>query len=131
MTKHEAKFGMLFRHWIFANPMFPAAFELKQTNGDSIPFSAVPEHQLDALIAAENNKGILYKAPDDSRGVKPFDYFYLNNADGFVVIRYPTHFVMIRVLDFKTERDKSQKEGERKSLTFQRAKEIAYKVVKI
>ena len=61
------------------------AFELKQTQTDSISFSAVKEHQIDALLAASSSKGLLYKGPDDSAGVKPFDFFYLRYADAFVI----------------------------------------------
>ncbi len=122
MKKREANFGILFRHWIKANPMFNSAFELKQTTTNSIPFSDVQEHQLEALMAVQINKsGLLYKIPDDSRGVKPFDYVYLKNALAFVVIKYPTCFVLIEPQKFLNERDSSK----RKSLTSERAKAIS------
>ena len=120
MIRREAIFGNLFRHWLMANPRFSSAFELKQTTGTSLPFSAVPDHQLDALRAANNN-GLLYKAPDDSAGVKPFDYFYLRNAPAYVVIRYRGFFVLIAIETFLHEKKMSK----RKSLTGSRAKEIS------
>lgn len=124
--KREQKFTVLFRHWLMANPMWSAAFELKQTITDSIPFSDIKEHQLDALLAAaEGDKGLLYKAPDDSRGVKPFDLFYLRNSDAYIVVKYPDGFVIIDVTAFIKEK----KESKRKSLTWDRACEIAWKVV--
>ncbi len=129
MMKREAKFTQLFRHWLKANPDFThlsAAFELKQTTSSSIPFSAVEEHQIDALCAAQGTGGILYKAPDDSRGVKPFDLFFLKRARAFVVIKFPKHFEIITIGTFLLERDK----GERKSLTAGRAKEISVVSVK-
>lgn len=123
MKKREADFGTLFRHWLKANSehFFSAAFELKQTTGDSIPFSSVAEHQLDALQATRTPNGLLYKAPDDSRGVKPFDYFYLKNAPSFVVIKYPKHFEIINVETFMLEKGRSK----RKSLTSARARAIS------
>lgn len=121
MKKREADFGILFRSWLKANPMFSGAFELKQTTGNSIPFSSVAEHQIDALLAARSDKGILYKAPDDSRGIKPFDYFYLRNTPSFVVIKYPKHFDIIGVDTFLLEKERSK----RKSLTADRAKAIS------
>ncbi len=131
MIKREAKFTVLFRHWLMANPMWSAAFELKQTTNDSLPFSAVQEHQLDALLAvSEGAKGLLYKAPDDSRGVKPMDLLYLRNADAYVVIKYPEFFCLIDVDAFIKEKEKSNKKGNRKSLTSDRAQAIAYKVIK-
>lgn len=128
MMKREAKFTQLFRHWLKANPdfCFSAAFELKQTTSSSIPFSAVEEHQLDALSAALTKTGILYKAPDDSRGVKPFDLFYLRMARAYIVIKFPKHFEIITVETFLMEKMRSEK----KSLTAGRAKEISVVSVK-
>lgn len=122
MKKREADFGTLFRHWLKANPMISAAFELKQVKSNAMPFSAVKEHQIDALMAVQSKQGILYKAPDDSRGIKPFDFFYLRNALAFIVIKYPKFFVLIEPEDFIKERDVLSK---RKSLTSARAKAIA------
>ena len=122
MIKREANFTVQFRHWLMANPMYSAAFELKQTTTDSIPFSDVKEHQLEALLTVKHGKkGLLYKAPDDSRSIKPFDLFYLNNTGAYVVIKYPKGFVIIDINDFIQEKEQSK----RKSLTWQRAKEIA------
>ncbi len=126
MKKREADFGSTFRHWLRANPLLNAAFELKQTTGNSIPFSVVKDHQVAALQAADSDVGILYKAPDDSRGVKPFDFFYLRRALAFIVIKYPKFFVIIDIETFIKERDVISK---RKSLTAGRAKEIASFVV--
>lgn len=106
--------------------MYSAAFELKQTQTDSLPFSDVQEHQLLALKAAEG-EGILYKAPDDSRGVKPFDFFYLRFATSYIVIRYPHCFVLILVRVFIHESVLSA----RKSLTVKRARDLATVVVEL
>lgn len=122
MKKREADFGLLFRHWLKANPLRTScAFELKQTTEDSLPFSSVKEHQIDALMASWSYNGLLYKAPDDSRGIKPFDYFYLRFAQAYIVIRYPDCFVLIEPMTFLHEKEKSK----RKSLTSARAREIA------
>lgn len=118
--KREAKFTQLFRHWLKANPMYSSAFELKQTTTNSIPFSNVQEHQLHALQAAKKD-GLLYKAPDDSAGSKPFDLFYLRHAYAWVVIKYPKAFYLIDVDMFMHEKALSA----RRSLTAQRAAEIA------
>lgn len=123
MKKREADFGTLFRHWLKANPMINAAFELKQTTGNSIPFTDVKEHQIDALLAVSNSKtGLLYKIPDDSMGIKPFDYMYLRQALSFIVIKFPKFFVLIEPEAFIHERDIVSK---RKSLTTERAKAIS------
>lgn len=103
MIKREANFGSLFRHWLMANTYArpSAAYELKQTRTDRIRWDAVKEHQIDALFAAKSpsvdDKGLLYKAPDDSRGMKPFDFFYLHGVEAYVVIRFPEFFCLIDV----------------------------------
>lgn len=121
MQKREAKFTLLFRHWLKANPMPSAAFELKQC-GSCLPFDAVQEHQIDALQAAKSTLGLLYKGPDDSRGIKPVDLFYLRNSLAFVVIRFASlEFSIIDIDTFLLEKKRSK----RKSLTMARAREIS------
>ncbi len=122
MQKREADFGIFFRHWLKAHPMGSCAFELKQTRSHRLPFSAVKEHQLEFLLAAKSNRGILYKIADDSRGIKPFDMFYFRNAEAYVVIKYPECFVMIEPKTFIFERDVLNTE---QSLTAERARKIA------
>lgn len=130
MKKREAEFGKLFRHWLRANPLPSAAFELKQTTTNSIPFDAVQPHQIAALEAARTKEGLLFKGPDDSRGVKPCDYFYLAEAMGVIVIRFPECFCLIHVHHFVEERD-IYSGMKRKSLTVGRAKTIAFRTVEL
>lgn len=120
--KREAEFGSLFRHWLRSQKQWEgsAAFELKQTREHSIPFSDVQDHQIAALEASQAT-GLLYKIPDDSRGVKPFDMVFLQFARAYVVIRYPKFFCLISVGTFTAERDRS----DRKSLIESKAREIA------
>lgn len=124
MIKREAKFTELFRHYLKAHPMYSAAFELKQTIKDYISFNVVKEHQVDALMAAKT-KGILYKIPDDSIGIKPFDMVYLKNSPAYVVIKYPNFFCIIDIETFLLEKQRSKK----KSLSSSRAKEISIKSI--
>lgn len=121
MIKREANFTLLFRHWIKKHPQMSGAYELKQSQTESIPFSVLKEHQEDALLAAKSNSGLLYKAPDDSRGIKPFDLFYLRNCRACVVIKYPKTFEIIDIETWVLEKSKST----RKSLTSARAREIS------
>lgn len=126
MIKREANFGEIFRHYLRAHPWpRPAAFELKQTTANAIAFDSVQPHQINALASANSTLGILYKAPDDSRGIKPFDYFYLVECDAYIVIKYPHFFVVIALVNFLREKQLS----ERKSLTASRAREIAHTTV--
>ena len=127
--RREANFQTLFRHWLKAHhrEFESCAFELKQTTSASIPFDAVAEHQAVALAAVRGRiaRGLLYKAPDDSRGVKPFDFFFLRDAQSYVVIRFPSFFCVIDFGDFEMAR----KTADRKSLTAEYAMRIAQHVV--
>lgn len=127
MQKREANFTLRFRAWLKANPMPSSAFELKQSVTNSLPFGAVQEHQRDALLACKTKGGLLYKAPDDSRGIKPFDLFLLSNSYAWVVIRYPHSFHLIDIDTFLLE----EKRSTRKSLTEDRAQAISTVSVKI
>lgn len=131
MIKSEAKFQTLFNHWLRAGLLKSTkggvAFELKHTRGkDALPFSAVEEHQLDALVAASTT-GFIYKISDESQGYKPFDCFMLRMCPAYVVIKYPDFFVMIPVKKFIQEKARSKM----KSLTGERAKEIAVCIEKM
>ncbi len=128
--KREASFTETFRHWLRANPLpriTGAAFELKQTTGKSIPFSAVEEHQMDALSAVWGNEGLIYKISDESRGYKPFDMVYLRLTAAYIVVKFPGFFCLISASTWGSEKRTSQ----RKSLTAERAREIAEKVVEL
>lgn len=60
------------------------AFELKIVKGKSMPFSAVQDHQVRALLRVESG-GLYHKISDASYGQKPFDCFYLDGLQGYVV----------------------------------------------
>lgn len=127
MIKRESNFTLRFRHYLKANPMPSAAFELKQC-GSSLPFSAVQEHQIDGLRAVKSDHGLLYKGADDSRSIKPFDLFYLRNAPAFVVILFGNQeFSIIDVDTFMLE----SKRSKRRSLTMARARELSTRTISL
>lgn len=133
----EKDFQTKFNRWLRYVYKKTGAFELKITHEKSIPFSAVKDHQVAALLAAKG-EGIAYKISDESSGFKPFDCFFLNNVGGWVVIWYYNNslqrghkrlgdvglerssFYLIDVDDWIQEKSESK----RKSLTEERAKEI-------
>ena len=122
INKREANFTTHFKKWLETHPMESAVFELKQSQTDSMPFNAVKEHQINALKCATiPGAYLLYKIPDDSRGQKPCDLVYFNDARAFVVIKYPQGFVGITIFNFIAEREIST----RKSLLYSRAVDIA------
>lgn len=124
MKKREADFGVLFRHWIKANPRFSCAFELKQTSAKSIPFSALEEHQADYLQAIKGSKGVLIRV----QGVngEP-DYIYLRNHPACIVVKFPGEFSIIDIDAFMLEKKRSI----RKSLTIDQAEKISILTVKL
>lgn len=120
----EKNFQTTFNHWVKNVYRKTAAFELKQTKTNSLAFSSVVEHQVQALYNVRN--GILvYKIPDVGYE-NPFDSFALYQTPAFVVIKYPSFFCMIDINDWINE----VKISDRKSLTDKRAREIATFIVK-
>lgn len=123
--KREANFQVRFNHWVREVYKDTAAFELKQTTGNSIPFSDVVEHQVNALMQAKHGT-LVYKIPD-SGFQNPFDSFCMSGVNAYVVFKYPEFFCLIDIDDFIEE----EMRAERKSLTADRAKEIATTVVSL
>lgn len=86
--RREAQFQILFKRWLTARwGDDSAAFELKRTQEDSLPFNALEIHQKENLIRASMGF-FYYKIPDDSIGQKPFDCFVLSRAKAYVVIAF-------------------------------------------
>jgi len=120
----ERDFGILFRHWIRANPQKTASFELKDTRGeDTFKFCNFEAHQIDYANAIKNGS-VLIRVQGVSG--EP-DYIYMNHAPAYVVIRYPDFFCLIDVDRFVKEEARSR----RRSLVAFRARQIAYKVVEL
>lgn len=59
----EKDFQRKFSHWLKNVYKRTGVFELKQTKTDSIPFSSVVEHQVEALEAVRHAV-LVYKIPD-------------------------------------------------------------------
>lgn len=87
MIKREAQFTTKFRKWLRGKVAAAAvAYEIKITNGNSIPFSAVQEHQIGALKQVKHNF-FSYKIPD-AGWQNPFDLLILSGAESYVVLAY-------------------------------------------
>jgi len=117
--KLEAKHQTKFNHWVKNVFKKTAAFELKQTKENSIPFSAVVPHQVDALLAVR--EGVFNWKIPDAGYQNPFDSFCMVNERAYVVLFYPKSFELIPIQGFILERERSK----RKSLTWERAREIS------
>lgn len=88
MNKVEAKFQILFKHWLQVHwTGGSAAFELKRTLKDSFYIPNLATHQKTALTQAST--GMLYhKISDSGIGQKPFDAFVLKASEAYVVIAF-------------------------------------------
>lgn len=125
MQKREAKFQSLFNKWVKSEFQKTAVFELKQTVNERLPFSRLEAHQANALWHAKHHL-IVYKLPDCGFQ-NPCDSICLRGVSAYVVIRYPQFFCLIDIDVFVKESE----ESEEKSLTSERAKEIAEVCVNI
>ena len=126
MAYKERDFQTLFTKWARNRYQGTAAFELKLARGNSLPFSALEEHQKNALLGARHAQ-IGFKIPDTGY-TNPFDFFTLSRVDAFVVVQFsnptarthPKDFYLIDIDAWCKEEETS----ERKSLTIEKAKEI-------
>lgn len=124
--KKEADFGVKLHKFYKENPSFTCAIETKQTQTDSIPFSAVTEEQLQWALLIRSDKGVLIRIHPFIEGMP--DYIYMRNEPSWICIKYAKRgFVFISPDRFILERDTSK----RKSLLWSRACEIASKIVKL
>lgn len=100
------------------------AFELKLVKGKSMPFSAVAEHQVRALLQVEG-EGLSWKISDFSMEQKPFDFFRIRGVAYVVPVWYVPRVrktaYYIRIGDFVALRNSLS----RKSLTEEMADAIS------
>lgn len=118
--KREARYQVFFNHWLRTAHQKTGAYELKQTQGVSIAFSAVKEHQRRALLIAKHGT-LVHKITDFDIGWKPFDCFSFHKAPAFVVLFFKKNFYLIDIDVFLEE----ERTSTRKSITEQRAKELS------
>ncbi len=123
----EAHFGLVFRKWLKAHSSQynePCTFELKHTRGaGSLPFSALTSEQI-AHASAVSGDGALIRVTGT---IGEPDYVWMMEAPAYVVVRYPSFWCIILVHDFVWERNM----GKKKSLSADRAREIALTIVEI
>ncbi len=133
----EKDFQTLFKHWIANNPPKKAAvYELKLEKTGRLSFDRVYDHQVAGLRQAKY-KGVYHKIADQPAawvggkrvhfgGKKPFDCLFLKNLEAYVVVMFYVPFEKKEAIFIDIDRWVDEKEtSERKSLTLERAKEIA------
>jgi len=113
----------------------PGVYELKLAKGSSLPYSSVADHQIESLWDVWSGKGFFYKIGDNPvfagmntrfHAKKPFDCFYLKSYPAYVGICYYKPRQKRSVLCINIQIFSHSRESDtRKSLTEERAKEIA------
>ncbi len=104
MIKKEAKYQTKFNHWLKEVYKKSAVFELKQTQGSSIPFDSVVPHQIAALTAV-NEGTFVFKIPD-AGFQNPFDCFCLTQMPAYVVLCFPESMEVIPISGFLLEKER-------------------------
>lgn len=138
----QVQFGAWLRQFGFDSS---AVFELKICNGKSIAFDSVKGHQVDALVAAKEG-GLYHKITDlplrafKEGGFKmmrfgkpkPFDCFFVKKVKAYVVLMFyePRKKKEALLIDITTWLSE-QNESKRKSLTKDRAVEIADRIINL
>lgn len=117
MSKHEAKFGELLRHWLRRYPQETCSIETKQTRTDTFPLRDIKAAQLDWGHAISSDRGVLIRTQAVAEGMP--DYIYMRGESAFVAIRFPSCFVLISIQRIQAEIDQRVK-----SITSRRAREI-------
>ncbi len=119
----EADFQTKYNRWVKNVYKKTHAFELKITKTNSIPFSAVKDHQIRWLYAVKHGV-VPYKIADVGYDQKPFDGFAMAGEEAVICIMFYTRgtreFYMIDIDVFMTE----MRDSVRRSLTEERAREI-------
>lgn len=123
--KREASKTPLIQKYLKQNKIY-CNWEVKQTRTNSLRFSAVSPHQIESLLAGEID-GMQVKLSDADPRIKPCDGSNIPPQIGYIIILYTKTFVLIPVKTFVREKEVSRE----KSLTFERACEIADKIVHI
>lgn len=115
----EKSFQTTFCHWLKHVYKGTGAFELKITKTNSLPFSAVADHQALGLYQVKHGTLVL-KLPDVGMQM-PFDCFCMTKQEAYVVIKYPSGVAIIPIDVFILENEHSI----RRSLTYERAMELS------
>jgi tRNA A37 threonylcarbamoyladenosine biosynthesis protein TsaE len=121
----EADRTTLFLKYSKARINHSFVFEAKICKEKSLSFNAVKEHQEIALFRVKHGY-FNYKIPDAGFDQKPFDGFQMVMQPAYVVIFWWQHRgdKRITIIDIDVWLEE-KKNSERKSITYERAKEIA------
>jgi hypothetical protein len=129
MIKKEAKlqvvWGQYLRSLMEQGTPWYGYFELKQTDKEYLPFSALEENQLEGLPATEKN-GLYWKYSDLDMRKKPCDCSCTPPLPSYVVIAFSGVFYAIRISTIEILIG-----GGYKKITLEEAKELCERVIHI
>ena len=118
----EASSSMDLKHFVERTKPETCSIEEKHTRGkEYLLFSEVKPEQIAFALSISSEKGAWIRTLGQNG--EP-DHIWLKNEPAFIVIRYPKGTVWITIGNFLFEKEKSK----RKSLTWERAKEISSKI---
>lgn len=119
LNKKEANWTTtVFRKWLEQKGI-TAVWEIKYSKTNSLPFSAVANHQAQSLWNVRH-KTFVFKIPDMGEKL-PFDMFSLKEQPAYVAIKYPKGVAIIPIDIFLLEESRSK----RRSLTYERAMQLS------
>ena len=123
--KQEADFSIRLRHYLKANPLpISCPLEVKDTRGKpSFNYAELKEEQVNNALASKSDRGNLIRISVGTVGAP--DYCYYRNSHAYVVIKYPSGFVIIDIEALILEKERSK----RKSLTWEQAQAISIRTV--
>lgn len=91
----ESEFQSRFKKWFYENkPNTSCALEYKKTDGDTFNLSLWEKkepHQIRNLLDSCGQNGCYHKISDQSMGTKPFDAFFLCNAEAYLIVYFNKH----------------------------------------
>jgi len=91
---------------------FYCYYELKVARGDKFFFSAIEEHQNEALPALEE-EGLVWKLSDEDMRKKPCDGFCTPPLPSFLVVKFGDLFCFLHYQKIKQMRDAGAKSIDR------------------
>lgn len=124
-NQREASFALKMRRWIEIHPeqLQSCSIEVKHTrDNELLPFAEVKATQIAYASMISGDKGALIRVQGTNG--EP-DYVWLRQAPSYIAISYREFFCIVTAASLVAERD----ERGRKSLSADRAKAIAWKVI--
>lgn len=132
MKKHEAshhtKVEAWVRHHLKEQPRINLKVELKHTRGaSSLPYTALEPHQLDDLLSFAHGFPFVHKFDDVGYREKPCDIIGVAGGLSLLAISYPDAIILISIFVWMQE----EKDSKRRSLPRERARALAYDIIKL